>query len=133
MAVKISRRKIAQYVTSQLIAGRPKQVVMNEVAAYLIESRRLAELDLVIRDIHYYLAEAGYIAAELTSAYDLSDESLRAVKQYIKDQTKAKQVSLRATINASVIGGIKVDIPGRESNQTIAHQLTVLKTRFKKV
>jgi F0F1-type ATP synthase delta subunit len=41
-------------------------------------------------------------------------------------------VTLSNMVNSEVIGGVKITVPGRELDQTVARQLTVLKTRFKK-
>jgi F0F1-type ATP synthase delta subunit len=50
----------------------------------------------------------------------------------VKQHTGAKTVSLENSIDASVLGGVKISIPGRELDATITHSLNILKTRFKK-
>ena len=133
MAVRLSRRRIAEYVAGEFIKGTSKRTILNQLAGFLVESRRTKELTLIVRDVEYYLSEKGHVSAEVTSAFDLSTEAKKAVEAFVKSKTGAKEVSLAPIVDPSVLGGVKISLPGREINQTIAHQLTVLKTRFKKV
>jgi len=128
---KLSRRAIATYVAEQLTAGDSKKVVL-QLAAYLVDTRRTKELSLIIRDIQFYLSEAGAVSGVVTTASELTAETKKAVEKYIKEQTGAKTVALDSLIDPSVIGGVKVSIPGRELDATVSRSLTVLKTRFKK-
>ena len=131
MPRRLSRRSLALYVADSL-AGGAKTPVVQQLAGYLVESRRTKELELIVRDVEYVLAQKGIVAATVTSAFDLSAETKKAVTELIKNQTKATKIELASQIDPSVIGGVKINLPGYELDQTIAHQLTVLKTRFKK-
>ncbi len=128
---KLSRRSIALYVANELTTARRKDVVM-QLAAYLVETHRTKELSLVIRDIEFYLAETGSVSGTVTSAFDLSSETKKAIEKYVKQQTGAKDVSLDHFVDPAVIGGVKVSIPGHELDATVRRSLTNLKTRFKK-
>lgn len=131
MARRLSRRSLALYVADNLARGTRGPVV-KQLAAYLVESRRTKELELIVRDVQFFLAQQGIISATVTSAFDLSNETKKAVEKLIASQTKAKTIDLESHIDPSVLGGVKISLPGYELDQTIAHQLTVLKTRFKK-
>lgn len=130
---RLSRRAIATYVADQLLDGTDHKKLVLQLAAYLVETRRTNELTLVIRDIQYYLAEKGSVSGVVTTASTLTAETKKAVEKYIKQQTGAETVSLDSFIDPSVIGGVKVSIPGRELDATVSRNLTVLRTRFKKV
>lgn len=131
---RLSRRSIAEYIASGLIEGKPsKKALLTELAAFLIDTKRTSELDLVVRDIEYFLSEKGYVQTTVLSAYELTAETKKALEAFVKKETKATQVSLASMVEPAVLGGVKISIPGREMDQTIARQLTVLKTRFKKV
>lgn len=71
--------------------------------------------------------------ATVVSAHELTVETKKALEAFVKQETTATTVSLSSMIEPAVIGGVKISIPGRELDQTIARQLTVLKTKFKKV
>ena len=132
MPGRLSRRAIAEYISAGLIDGTSKKTLLNQLAAYLVESRRTKELELIVRDIEFNLSQKGVVQTTITSAFDLSAETKKALEAFVKSKTKATQVSLTSVVEPSVIGGVKISIPGRELDQTVAHKLTVLKTRFKK-
>lgn len=132
MPKKLSRRSIARYMADTLASGKGRQKVIRQLAGYLVESRRTNELELIVRDVDYNLSLKGITSATITSAFDLTVETKKAITQFIAHHTKSTQISLESLIDPAVIGGVKISLPGRELDQTIAHQLTVLKTRFKK-
>jgi len=132
MPGRLSRRSIAQYIATGLVEGKSKTVLLQQLAGFLVDTRRTKEIDLIVRDIEFNLAEKGYVQATITSAFDLSAETKKALEAFVKQETNATQVSLSSLIDESVLGGVKIAVPGREIDQTVAHQLTVLKTRFKK-
>lgn len=131
MARRLSRRSLAQYVAEAIVAGKA-DLAVQQLAGYLVESRRTKELDLIVRDVEFVLSQKGIVTATVTSAFDLSAETKKAIEGLIKHQTNAETITLETQIDPSVIGGMKINLPGYELDQTVAHQLTVLKTRFKK-
>ncbi len=132
MARKLSRRSLAKYVATHLADGKPQKEIAQQLGAYLIWTRRTRELGVIIRDIQFYLTEQGHIAGTVTSAHELTAETLEAIESLAKRQSGAKSVSLDKEIDADLIGGIKLEIPGYELDTTIARQLTILKTRYNK-
>lgn len=132
MPGRLSRRSMAEYIAEGIVEGKNKTKLFKQLAAYLVEERRTKEVDLVVRDIEWQLAEKGYVQATITSAFDLTAQTQKALQAFVKSETKATQVSIDTKLDPKVIGGVKISVPGREIDQTVAHQLTVLKTRFKK-
>ena len=129
---KLSRRAIAIYIAEQLTSKADSKKVVLQLAAYLVDTRRTKELSLIVRDIQFYLSEAGSVSGVITTATELTAETKKAVEQYIKQQTGATTVALDSFIDPSVLGGVKVSIPDRELDATVSRSLTTLKTRFKK-
>jgi F-type H+-transporting ATPase subunit delta len=132
MAIRLSRRKITSYIAGELAAGKNTQVLVNQLAAYLIDSRRTKELELIVRDIEYELKNQGVVLARITSAFDLTAATRTAITKLIKDQTNAKTIELKQFIDPSVLGGFKIDLPGLQMDATISHRLTTLRTNLKK-
>ena len=131
MAQKLSRRTIATYVVVQLQAGHGSAAI-QQLAGYLVESRRTKELNIIVRDIQTALANQGEINGTVTTAFALTAETKKAIEASLIAKTKATSITLEEVINPSVLGGYKVEFPGHELDQTIHHQLTTLKTEFKK-
>lgn len=132
MATRLSRRKITGYVARQLAAGDAVDKLALQLAAYLIDSKRTNEVELIVRDIEYELGKQGIVLATVTSAFELSEATHRAVTTLIQDTTSASQVQLRQLIDPTVLGGVKIDLPGLQLDATIARRLTTLRTNYKK-
>lgn len=129
MSTRLSRRKITDYIASQLIDGADSEVIATQLAAYLIDTRRTSEAELFIRDIDYYLAERGVVLANIVSAYALSEATQKAITEMITQTTGARTIELSQHIDAAVLGGVRIDIPGRQLDGTIARRLHQLTTQ----
>lgn len=123
---KISRRKLAHYAVTRLQNGDASKTVMQELAAYLIESKRTRELDLIIRDIESAFAEGGLVLADITSARTLADDAKREISAYVKKNSQAQTVELHEIIDERVIGGVKIEFPGHQFDGTIQKKLEIL-------
>ena len=132
MPGKLSRRALATYVADALMDGTGRARVVKQLAAYLIDTRRTKELDLIVRDVNTILADNGIVNATLTSAFELEAATTAAIERLIVAHTKASKLSLNKVIEPSVLGGLKISLPDSELDQTVLHQLTILKTRYKK-
>ncbi|MGB4800231.1 MAG: F0F1 ATP synthase subunit delta [Candidatus Saccharimonadales bacterium] len=120
---KLSRRKLAQYVAERVREGQVPESVIQEVAAYLVESRRLREMPLVVRSIEDALAERGVVVATVTSARPLTTTLRDAVKAQAGDE----EVYLREVVDPSVIGGVRVQTPDASYDGTVQHKLQALR------
>lgn len=122
--MKLSRRKIAHYIAERVMAGDTS--VYANLAAYLIETRRVRELPLIERDIEDALLANGVALATVTSAAPLSTQLRSAIKRYIRAQTGATSVVMREMVDEAVIGGLRLELPGHELDSTIAQRLRQL-------
>lgn len=125
MAQRLSRRKIAAHYASEMLAG--KKDVARKLAAYLVDTRRVRELDLIIRDIESALTDRGTLLADVTSARKLSSEATKEITKYLKSTTNADHVHLRESVDETVLGGVRIAVPGRELDATLRHRLNQLK------
>ena len=129
---KLSRRAVTEYIAERLLAGDSQQKLIEQLAAYLIENRRTKEVSLIIRDIQYYLAEKGHVMGTVTSAFELSKATEDAIKAFAKSESGASHVQLDTVVDPTVLGGIRLTLPGKELDTTISRKITLLKTRYKK-
>jgi len=125
MAVRLSRRKISAYLADELVAG--KKDVPSRLAAFLLDANRMRELPLIVRDIEDALASRGVVIADVDSAYKISADTTKLLESFIRDQTKAKQVHFRTAIDETLLGGVRVNLPGQELDATLRRKLTNLK------
>lgn len=126
MASRLSRRKIASYYADQLLAGHTE--VARQLAAYLVDSRRTRELELIVRDIEDALAARGVMIAEVSSAHELEPATKTAITQFITATSDSQAVHLRSNVDPSLLGGVKINLPGQELDATLRRKLTLLKS-----
>ena len=122
---KLSRRKIAQTWASELVKGRD---ITKQVAAYLVTERRVDEAGLIVRDTEAALAERGIVVADVAGARDLSTEARQAIEKFLTISLNAQKVALRESTDASLLGGVRVDVAGRQLDATLKTRLNKLKT-----
>lgn len=123
MSSALSRTKIAKYAADQLKAGNSG--VVRDIAAYLVETGRTREAELIVRTILDRLEVDGVVLADVTSASGI-DETIRSE---LKQLVGARQLELREHIDPSVLGGIRFETPSRRLDATFAHRLTQLRER----
>lgn len=132
MARKLSRRALATYIAAQLTEGVATPKLAQQLAAYLLESGRVDELELILRDAAYYLAQKGYVFGTVTTAGELSVATKQSLTEFIQNTTGAKAIELSEQIDPSVLAGFKINLPGQELDATARRSLMTLKTRYKK-
>ena len=122
MPAQLSRRKIAQH-TARRIMNRETDAAITELAAYLVDTNRTREAALVVRDIEMELADNGIVIAKVTTAHPLTEQLRRQIIALMNAQT----VYLDETVDQTVIGGVKIDMPGKEYDATVRAKLNKLK------
>jgi len=123
----LSRRQLAQRTAQRLRAGDAKSGVLRELAAYLIDSKRTSEADLVVRDIERQLAGAGVVVGTVVSARPLNDQARTAVDALIKHHYgTASQVVLRERVDPGLVGGVRLELPGRQLDASVKAKLEKL-------
>ena len=123
MQRKIPRRKIAEYAASRITAGDPVATVLDEVAAYLLETGRVREQTLIVRAIEDALARMGDVVANVTTAHPLDAEQRAEVKKLIGAPT----VHLREVVNPDVLGGVRLETPGARLDGTLQRKILALR------
>ena len=124
----ISRRSLARYGADQLLAGAPARIVAKHLAAVLIDSGRQKEAELLLADINYELQKSGRLATATVTTARVMSASLRgAMASSIKKASKVEAVILHEQIDASVIGGMRIETAERTWDKTIATQVSKLR------
>lgn len=132
MAAGFSRRRLAAYVAEQIAAGAEVSALLRQVAAYLIDTRATRDVNVVAATIEEALAERGIVVAEVTMAHALSAALQKQLKTEVTVLAKQSgtapvtSVQLRQVVDPSVIGGVKIALPGQHYDGTIQHKLTAL-------
>ncbi len=127
----VSRRKLAKYVAEQIIAGN--DTIMEEIASLLVYEKRQREIELLVRDVEAELAEHGEIVASVESARKLDVDTKREIEKYLMSAVGANnnksKVTLKESINPTLIGGFKLRTPTATLDATIAKKLNDLRAK----
>lgn len=121
MSTRMSRRRLAAYAADQLIAGN--SAVIEEMAALIVSERRGREVNLLVRDIEAELANQGVLVATVETAESLSVESRKIIVDLL-----GGEVALREVVNPELIGGVRIETPTKELDETVAKKLQTLKS-----
>jgi ATP synthase F1 delta subunit len=129
-AARFSRRILARSVASKLAAEPSRQDYwIKALAAYLIETRRTAEADLIVNDIEHELYEqTGQLVVDVTSARPLTDSVRRSLTELLAARTKAKKVTLTEDTDASLLGGLVAKTADAELDASVRTKLNRLAT-----
>jgi len=123
MAEKLSRRKLAKYFAGRIANGDTVRDVTEQLAAYLTETHREREADLLVRTIEDELAQLGIVVATVASARPLSSE----MKQSIEALIDANELYLDTVVDEELIGGVRVETPDSVLDNTVKRKLTALR------
>lgn len=124
MAERLSRRKISRYVATQATGGKAISSLLEEVAAYLVDTGRTREYELIVRDIEDALAQQGVVVADITTANDeaISQASLQSLVP------KAKQLAIRHHQDKTLLGGALIELPGLQLDASVRGRLAKLRS-----
>lgn len=127
----VSRRKLAKYAAEQIMAGN--DTIMEEIASLLVYEKRQREIELLVRDVEAELAEHGEIVASVESARKLDVDTKREIEKYLMSVVSANnnksKVTLKESIDPTLIGGFKLRTPTATLDATIAKKLNDLRAK----
>jgi F-type H+-transporting ATPase subunit delta len=125
---KASRRVIARTVAAKLLAEpKARQHWIAALAAYLVETNRVNEADLVVNDIaHELFEQEGRLLVDVTSARPMTDQVKSELTRVLKDATAAKEVVLSESVDPSLVGGLVARTPDAQLDASVRTKLKQL-------
>lgn len=123
-----TRRKISQYVASQVASGNGA-AALREAAAELVASSQVKDAELLVNDIEKALAGHGVTVADVYSANPLAKSAREQVIKYITNAESAKKVVLREHVDATLLGGLRLEVAGKELDVSLQRKITALKAQ----
>ena len=104
---------------------------MDQFLGVLAQNRRLAVLPEIVRAFASIAAAArGEVKAEVTSAHPLSATQLKALAAKLKAR-EGKDVTLSATVDPAILGGLVVRIGSTQIDSSIRTRLNSLANAMK--
>ena len=123
--VKVSRRQLAVYAADALLAG--KNEVVEQLAAYLVETGRTNEVELLVRDIEKALSLRGAVVAHLASAYSLGEDQKTNIEALLSKRYGAKSIAMSTAEDDSLLGGVVLQVAGEELDSSLRRNINRLK------
>lgn len=110
----------------QSFKGNVDQYVLNFLKL-LVQSRRIRYIDDIVKS--YINLSNQYLGIEegmIYTPYELTDQQIQDIEKAIS-QKENKKVTLKVSIDPSLLGGIKVQIVNRIYDGTIKNKVEMLK------
>lgn len=122
-----TRVRVARYLAEQLAAGKDRRATIRTAAAWLVSRGRTRDAGYLARDTATALAEDhGYLLVRMTTARPLPAKGRRSIEVFLKERTGAQHLELVESVDPSLIGGVRLDLPQARLDATIRRELTAL-------
>ena len=110
----------------QSFKGNVDQYVLNFLKL-LVQSRRIRYIDDIVKSyINFSNQYLGIEEGMIYTPYELTDQQIQDIEKAIS-QKENKKVTLKVSIDPSLLGGIKVQIANRIYDGTIKNKVEMLK------
>lgn len=127
---KLPRHDIAKVLAERSLGRIDATEFSEQIAAYLLQERRTADLEPLLRDIIQYRADNGIVEVIAISAHPLTDAVRKDIEAQIKTIfTDVKQIIISEEIQADVVGGVRLELPNQQLDLSIRSKLS----RFKQL
>lgn len=124
--LRLSRRNLALYAADQLEAGKTE--VVEQLAAYLVATRRTKEAELLVRDIEKALEKRGTVVAHVASAYALDETQKAEVEALLKKRYDAQRIAVDTIVDEHLLGGIVIGTANDEFDGSLRRNINRLKS-----
>ena len=114
---------IARALLADIDAGKDMQTITESLAAYLVQERRLGDLNAILRDVERQLfTQRGVLYVHADVARPMSEQQKQDVTSIFQAQSGAKEVVIEETINKVVIGGVRLTTADLQQDLTERRQ-----------
>lgn len=127
--MKVSRKTIASVIAEHMQRGVSSQQLAKALAQYLVQERRVRELDAIMREVSTARTrQYGVVEATLTTAEPLTENLAREAQKLIAEYTgHTAAIMVEALVDPSLIGGIKLTTTEFELDASVRRKLAKLK------
>lgn len=130
MSHKASRSRLAMIIAERCNLSANAKVLSQEIAAYLLTEGRTGELDSILRDVMQYRADNGIVEVVAVDARPLSEAVRLEITSVVRGfYPAAKQIIISEELDASVIGGVRLELANQQLDLSIRSKLN----RFKQL
>lgn len=118
------RSNLAEYIVNNLADNVSSKKLAKNVAEYLLENKKVSDLESVMRDVVNLRTTKGFVEVDAYSAYKLSDKALSEIRSIVKKHfANVKQVVVNNLIDKDLVGGVKLYIGSDRLDLSIKNKL----------
>lgn len=122
------RHEIARQIAEKTMRISDTQVLSKAIAEYLVSENLSGELDAILREVINYRAKSGYIETVAVSANPLSKADLDDIDKLLRQEyPDAEHFVIDQRIDPTVVGGVKLEMPGEQLDLTLSKKLSAFK------
>ncbi len=126
--MKLPRRLPAEAIAKKTLHVTDFQQLAREIAAYLMEENRVAELEPLLRDVMAYRARHGKLEVSVVSAHELTDTVLKDVRAILKEHyPRAESIHLSHELVPEMVGGVRLIMPDEQLDLSLRSKLSNFK------
>lgn len=128
--MKTPRSRIAGTIADRTLKQGVNKRYAKEVAAYLLEQRRVGDLDSILRDVQSDWAQAGHLEVIASSAHPLTAPIRADITRRVKGlYPSVKKVVINEVQDPAIVGGVRLNLPGKQLDLSVEAKLN----RFKQL
>lgn len=126
--MKTPRHILSKVIATELLKkGASAKELSKEIAAYLLNERRVKELASILRDVQKDWAEEGFVEVEATSAHKLNETSKKEITAQARTfYPKARKIKISERVDPSLLGGVRLVIADRQIDLSLIGKINKL-------
>ncbi|GAC1391796.1 MAG: hypothetical protein NVSMB46_05610 [Candidatus Saccharimonadales bacterium] len=126
--MKVSSRHLAAIIGEKTVAVRDTTQLTKEIASYLLQEKRTADVDSIMRDVMQYRFDHGIIEVTLVSANPLSHADVADASKLVHaEHPKGKTFIINQRIDPRVVGGIRIEYANEQLDLTVQSRISTFK------
>ena len=122
-----TRKMLAQALLPTINKSTDPAKLAKSIAQYLVQARRINEVDGLMRDVTSLREQSGIIEVTVTSAFPLNQVLKRDIRMLVTKQRPDAKVIINEVIDPSVLGGVKLETSEQQLDVTVQSKLESLK------
>ncbi len=125
---KTPRNEVAQAVIARISASNDTAALAKEIAAYLIDQGREADLETIMRDVMQLRRDKSIVEADIRTAYPVDAATLTEVTELVKREFPASNTVVASqTIDPEIVGGMRIVTANEQLDLSVRGKLDMFK------
>ncbi|MBP7767047.1 F0F1 ATP synthase subunit delta [Candidatus Saccharibacteria bacterium] len=125
---RTSLSQLAKVLADRTMSVSSSKQLASEIASYLVQEKRVNELESILREVRVYRDEKGVLDVRVVSAHELTAADVAEVESLIRREFPGiKQVTIDQEIDKNLVGGIKIQTARKQLDMTIRDKIDTFK------